>query len=83
MYAFVCINVRACVRKCVPSGGFTADRFCLQAKDAGASSNRWLLVNIQNSKEFACQVLNRDVWSNQAVKSIVTEHFVFWQVHTT
>ena len=38
------------------------------------------MVNIQNVQEFSCQVLNRDVWSNPAVKEIITEHFVFWQV---
>lgn len=40
----------------------------------------WLMVNIQNPQEFACQVLNRDVWSNSTVKSILKEHFIFWQV---
>lgn len=38
------------------------------------------MVNVQDSREFSCQVLNRDVWSNQAVKTIVSEHFIFWQV---
>lgn len=51
------------------------------ARDSGISSKRWLMVNIQNSSEFPCQVLNRDVWSNPAVKTIVKEHFVFWQVY--
>lgn len=41
------------------------------------------MVNVQNSQEFSCQVLNRDVWSNQAVKEIVGEHFLFWQVYNT
>lgn len=36
---------------------------------------------MQNSKEFACQVLNRDVWSNATIKDIVKEHFIFWQVY--
>lgn len=52
------------------------------ARDLGQSSNRWLMVNIQNSQEFACQVLNRDVWSNRSVKSLVDKHFVFWQVYS-
>ena len=34
---------------------------------------------VQDAEEFQCQVLNRDLWSNQGVKSIVREHFVFWQ----
>jgi len=49
------------------------------ARDHAAKTNRWLLVNIQDSKEFQCQVLNRDLWSNPGVKAIITEHFVFWQ----
>jgi len=49
------------------------------ARDHAAKTNRWLLVNIQYSKEFQCQVLNRDLWSNPGVKAIVSEHFVFWQ----
>ena len=37
---------------------------------------------VQDAQEFQCQVLNRDLWSNQGVKSIVREHFVFWQVRS-
>lgn len=50
------------------------------AREEGAKLNKWLMVNVQNVQEFSCQILNRDVWSNTAVKSIITEHFVFWQV---
>lgn len=42
--------------------------------------NKWLMINIQNVQDFACQCLNRDVWSNDAVKNIIREHFIFWQV---
>jgi len=49
------------------------------ARDRASSTHRWLLVNIQDAKEFQCQVLNRDLWSNAGVKAIVGEHFVFWQ----
>ncbi|XP_076150502.1 UBX domain-containing protein 7 isoform X1 [Alosa pseudoharengus] len=51
------------------------------AKDSGQLSNKWLMINIQNVQDFACQCLNRDVWSNDAVKSIIREHFIFWQVY--
>ncbi|KAK3605836.1 hypothetical protein CHS0354_002473 [Potamilus streckersoni] len=51
------------------------------AKEAGMSQHRWLMVNVQNVQEFACQALNRDVWSNSAVKAIIKEHFIFWQVY--
>ena len=49
------------------------------ARDHADKTKRWLLVNVQDAQEFQCQVLNRDLWSNQGVKSIVREHFVFWQ----
>ncbi|KAL2097955.1 hypothetical protein ACEWY4_007162 [Coilia grayii] len=51
------------------------------AKDSGQLTNKWLMINIQNVQDFACQCLNRDVWSNDAVKSIIREHFIFWQVY--
>lgn len=53
----------------------------VSAREAGQTQNRWLLVNIQNGKEFPCQILNRDVWSNQTVKDILKENFIFWQVY--
>lgn len=54
------------------------------AREAGSIKNKWLLVNIQDGREFPCQILNRDVWSNQTVKDILKEHFIFWQVdHNT
>uniref|UniRef100_A0A2K6BNJ4 UBX domain-containing protein 7 n=1 Tax=Macaca nemestrina TaxID=9545 RepID=A0A2K6BNJ4_MACNE len=50
------------------------------AKECGQMQNKWLMINIQNVQDFACQCLNRDVWSNEAVKNIIREHFIFWQV---
>ncbi|TKR80466.1 hypothetical protein L596_014536 [Steinernema carpocapsae] len=41
----------------------------------------WLLVNIQDPHEFSSQVLNRDVWSNPAVKDVIKSNFLFWQVY--
>uniref|UniRef100_A0A8C5KZ20 UBX domain-containing protein 7 n=1 Tax=Jaculus jaculus TaxID=51337 RepID=A0A8C5KZ20_JACJA len=51
----------------------------LQAKECGQMHNKWLMINIQNVQDFAC--LNRDVWSNEAVKNIIREHFIFLQVY--
>ena len=38
------------------------------------------MVNVQDSKQFASQVLNRDVWSHGGVRTILSRHFLFWQV---
>uniref|UniRef100_A0A0N5AIZ4 UBX domain-containing protein n=1 Tax=Syphacia muris TaxID=451379 RepID=A0A0N5AIZ4_9BILA len=55
-------------------------RYYCFAKSEAERSSMWLLVNVQNVQEFACQALNRDVWSNSSVKEIVKSNFVFWQV---
>ncbi|XP_012173004.1 UBX domain-containing protein 7 [Bombus terrestris] len=52
----------------------------MEAREHAKSLNRWLLVNVQNPQEFSCQILNRDVWSNQQIQGIVKDHFVLWQV---
>jgi hypothetical protein len=51
------------------------------ARDAGVACEKWLMVNVQNVMEFSCQILNRDVWSNKAIKTVIKEHFIFWQVY--
>jgi thioredoxin-related protein len=45
---------------------------------AAEKANKLLLVNLQDQKEFGCQVLNRDTWSSEALKRFVSEHFIFW-----
>lgn len=52
------------------------------ARDFGQLADKWLMVNIQDCQEFSCQVLNRDVWSNKAVKKLIAKHFTFWQVYS-
>ncbi|XP_043278787.1 UBX domain-containing protein 7 [Venturia canescens] len=55
----------------------------VEARDHAKDVNRWLLVNVQNSQEFACQILNRDVWPNSQIREIIKDHFVLWQVLST
>lgn len=54
----------------------------LAARDEATNRERWLMVNIQNMKEFSCQVLNRDIWSDSVIDSVVRQHFTFWQVYS-
>ncbi|KAL0004170.1 hypothetical protein SO802_011731 [Lithocarpus litseifolius] len=51
-----------------------------KAKDTASLHNKWLLVNLQSTKEFTSHMLNRDTWSNQVVSLIVKANFFFWQV---
>jgi len=41
---------------------------------------KWIMVSIMNSSEFACQILNRDLWSDRNVQKTVRENFYFLQV---
>lgn len=41
---------------------------------------KWLLVNIQNSDEFATHRLNRDTWGDALVQDMLKGSFIFWQV---
>lgn len=49
------------------------------ARQEGRDTEKWLLVNIQDSSVFDCQVLNRDLWKDKSVQETVTEHFIFLQ----
>jgi hypothetical protein len=50
-------------------------------RKAACKENRWILVNIQDPNEFACQTLNRDCWSDETLKEIIKANFLFWQVY--
>ncbi|PWA66879.1 UBX domain-containing protein [Artemisia annua] len=54
-----------------------ADSF---AKEAAKIQNRWLLVNLQSTREFSSHMLNRDTWANEAVAQTISSNFIFWQV---
>ncbi|KAF3919383.1 hypothetical protein ABW21_db0206000 [Orbilia brochopaga] len=49
------------------------------ARDIGKERLKWLMVNIQDSKVFDSQVLNRDVWKDPAIKATIRENFIFLQ----
>ncbi|KAE9607855.1 hypothetical protein Lal_00040096 [Lupinus albus] len=52
-----------------------------QAKGAASIADKWLLVNIQSTKEFSSHMLNRDTWANEAVSQTISTNFIFWQVY--
>lgn len=49
------------------------------AKNLATKQKRWLLVNLQRDSEFACHVLNRDLWNEESVKDMILCSFIFWQ----
>ncbi|KAG0210310.1 hypothetical protein BGX28_009466 [Mortierella sp. GBA30] len=53
-----------------------------QSRNVAKNETKWLMVNIQEAGVFACQVLNRDLWSDKSVKEIVKENFIFLQFYS-
>jgi hypothetical protein len=51
------------------------------AKEEAIVHNRWLMVNVQNTSEFACQALNRDIWNHSMVQELIKNNFVLWQIY--
>ena len=45
----------------------------------GKEKEKWILVNVQDSNIFDCQVLNRDIWKNPQIRDTVKENFIFKQ----
>jgi hypothetical protein len=54
---------------------FNFDELCRHS----AAEEKYCLVNIQKRQEFASQMLNRDTWPDENVRSIMGFRFVFWQ----
>ncbi|CAB4265323.1 unnamed protein product [Prunus armeniaca] len=52
-----------------------------KAKGAASVQDKWLLVNLQSTKEFSSHMLNRDTWANEAVSQTIITNFVFWQTY--
>ncbi|KAG0668338.1 hypothetical protein C6P45_004797 [Maudiozyma exigua] len=49
------------------------------AKLKARKKKKWIMINIQDSGIFQCQLLNRDLWSDKKVKRLVKKNFIFLQ----
>ncbi|KNE66719.1 hypothetical protein AMAG_11217 [Allomyces macrogynus ATCC 38327] len=52
----------------------------LAAQYRGYKDQRWLLVDVYDPSNLGALARSRDVWDNEAVKSIILDQFVFIQV---
>jgi hypothetical protein len=50
-----------------------------EARATAKEEKKWILVNIQDDKEFSSHLLNRDVWTNETLVSLLRMNFIFWQ----
>ena len=48
--------------------------------NAAKKHGKYLIITIHDSNEFACQTMNRDLWSNDNLKTIIKESFTFLQI---
>ncbi|KAL9477403.1 hypothetical protein ACSS6W_007244 [Trichoderma asperelloides] len=51
-----------------------------EARTLGKEDKKWIMVNLQDMSDFSCQMLNRDIWKDRAVKELVNENFIFLQL---
>lgn len=49
------------------------------ARQEGKDEKKWIMVNVQDMSDFACQTLNRDHWKDDNIKALLKEHFIFLQ----
>ncbi|CAM9768218.1 unnamed protein product, partial [Ectocarpus fasciculatus] len=62
----------------VPEGlSFPSD--FLETRQICKEQKKWLMVNIQDHQEFASHRLNKDVWSNETILTLLRGNFIFWQ----
>lgn len=52
------------------------------AREFAKNQNRWLIVNLQDYGQFQSQTVNRDIWSDEKLRSIIKQYFVLWQVNS-
>lgn len=50
-----------------------------EARDIGKQEKKWIMVNLQDMSDFHCQALNRDIWQNLGVATLIKENFIFLQ----
>lgn len=54
-----------------------------EAREQAKELQKWILVNVQDTSIFDCQVLNRDIWKAKEVKDTIKENFIFLQYDRT
>lgn len=50
-----------------------------KTREQASKEKRWLLVNLQSHDEFTSHLLNRDVWADETIESLLRGDYLFWQ----
>jgi hypothetical protein len=51
----------------------------MMVRTDGTALEKWVLVSIQKNDVFECQKLNRDIFRDETVRSLIGSSFVLWQ----
>lgn len=49
------------------------------ARQRARKKQKWIMINIQASDIFQCQMLNRDLWSDSNLAAFIKKNFIFLQ----
>lgn len=52
-----------------------------QVQSEALARKKWIIVNIQDTKDFSSHMLNRDTWSKPIIKELIKKFFIFWQIN--
>ncbi|CAM9755010.1 unnamed protein product [Chrysoparadoxa australica] len=66
-----------------PPQGLSMNVTFQEARQLCKEQGKWLIVNLQDSTVFASHELNRDVWTNETVETLLRSSFSFWQRTST
>ena len=50
-----------------------------EAKKEALKQNKWLMINIMDEGDFCSHCLNRDIWKDKQLITIIRESFIFYQ----
>ncbi|KAL3315839.1 UBX domain-containing protein 7 [Cichlidogyrus casuarinus] len=50
-----------------------------QAREVASAQKKWILVSLHDDTCFDCHIMNRDVWKDFRISSLVKKNFIFMQ----
>ncbi|KAJ3180646.1 hypothetical protein HDU87_001759 [Geranomyces variabilis] len=48
-----------------------------QVREEGKRAKKWIMLTLNEPSEFGSQILNRDLWKDETVQTLIKEQFVF------
>ncbi len=58
---------------------FQINVYFIKARKEAVREEKWLLVNLLHHNEFNCHLMNRDIWTDETLKQVVSSGYLLWQ----